>query len=242
MSRRAHRLGGALSLLALFALVAAAVATAGSPPGPIGPAKPGKVRLVGQSNPNAGSTTANGVHAIGYRLVANLAPSSSPSTATGHWDAVLVHTIGTVHPGTVPSIPGCTVTGPKPGAPPGQGSPPRSSGIPHKIKCNGAGAVPPFSIPGSGQHWIIGWRLTFANLSSSVTGTDLRVNTPGAAPVVAATLCTSCTSGKFGRMTLTDDQAGALLKGYGSIVVRTTNNPSGEISGPIVKAPPTALP
>jgi len=221
-------------------LVAAAVAAAGSPPAPIGPAKPGKVRLVGQSNPN--STTANGVHAIGYRLTAKLAPSSTSSTATGRWDAVLVHTIGTVHPGTMPSIPGCTVTGPKPGAPPGQGSPPRASGIPDKIKCGGAGAVPPFTIPGSGRHWIIGWRLAYANLSSSVTGTDMRVTLPGAAPVVAATLCSSCVSGKFGRTTLTDDQANALLKGYGSIVVRTTNNPSGEISGPIVKAPPTVLP
>src|SRR5690242_8403120 len=53
MSRRARRLGGALSLLALLSLVAAALASAGSPPGtPISGTSPGKIRKVGQSNPN----------------------------------------------------------------------------------------------------------------------------------------------------------------------------------------------
>ncbi|HST24578.1 MAG TPA: CHRD domain-containing protein [Gaiellaceae bacterium] len=232
MRKRAHRLGGAFSLLALLALIAAAVAAADSaPPGQTaGPAKPGKITKVGTSNPTADATTTNGVHALGYRLTAKLAPASSSSSATGHWDGVLVHVIGVVHPGTMPSIPGCTVTGPKPTAPPA-----RSQGIPHKIKCSGPGAVPPFAIPGTGNRWILGWRLSYSNLSSAVSGTDLRLTLPGAAPVVAATLCTSCVSGKFGRTNVTDDQASALLKGEGSIVVRTANNPGGEISGQIVK-------
>src|SRR3989442_1194308 len=62
----------------------------------------------------------------------------------------------------------------------------------------------------------------------------------GAAPVAAANLCsTGCVSGKFGRTTLTDDQANAILKGQGSVVVATANNTSGEISGPIVRVQPT---
>src|SRR5437763_2550553 len=232
MSRRAGHLGGALSLLALLALVAAGLAEAGSPPGPITSTSPGKVRKVGQSNPTAPTQSAGAVHAIGYRLAAKLAPASSTSTATGHWDGVLVHTIGTVRNGQMPSIPGCSVTAPKPGGP-GQ-APPRQSGIPHQIKCGGA--VPPFTVPGSGQHWILGWKLTYSNLSSAVTSADIHVSVAaGAAPVAAANLCsTGCVSGKFGRTTLTDDQANAILKGQGSVVVATANNTSGEIRGPII--------
>ena len=232
MSSRARRLGGALLLLALLSLVAAAFASAGSPPGtPVSGTSPGKVRKVGQVNPNA-PTSAGNVHAIGYRLTAKLAPSSSTSTATGRWDGVLVHTIGTVRNGQMPSVPGCSVTAPKSGGP-GQ-APPRAQGIPHTIKCGGA--VPPFSVPGSGQHWILGWKLTYSNLSSAVSGAQIHITVPtGAAPVSAATLCSTCTSGKFGRTMLADDQASAILKGQASVVVSTANNPSGEISGPIVK-------
>ncbi len=230
MSKRAGRLGGAISLLGLATLVAAGLATAGSPPAPIGPAKPGKIQRIGQSDPRTAAPVGK-VHAIGYRLTAKLAPSSSSSTATGQWDGVLVHTIGTVKAGAMPSIPGCTVTAPKAGGP-GQG-PPRASGIPHKIKCGGP--VPPFAVPGNGQHWILGWKLTYSSLSSTVSGADLRLNVPGAASALAATLCGPCTANKFGRTTLTDDQANAVLKGYGSVVVRTANSPSGEISGPITR-------
>jgi hypothetical protein len=239
MSSRARRLGGALSLLALLSLVAAALASASSPPPPITQTSPGKVRKVGQSDPKA-PTNAPAAHAIGYRLSAKLAPSSSTSSATGRWDGVLVHTIGTVRNGTMPSVPGCSVTGPKPGKPGQPGAPPRASGIPHTIKCKG-GAVPPFTVPsGSGQHWILGWKLTYSNLSSAVSGAQIRITAPtGSAPVAAAALCSTCTSGKFGRTMLTDDQAAAILKGEASVVVSTANNPDGEISGPIVKAAPT---
>src|SRR5207249_3138459 len=95
-------------------------------------------------------------------------------------------------------------------------------------------------VPASGQHWILGWRLTYTNVASSVNGADVRIAAPGKAPAVAATLCGPCTSGKFGRTTLTDDQASALLKGEGSVVVRTASNPDGELSGQIVKMAPTA--
>jgi hypothetical protein len=238
MSKRARRAGGALSLLGLLALVGAGLAMAGStPPPPAGPAQPGKVRRVGQSNPGT-AAPANPVHVTGYRLTAKLAPASSTSSASGKWDGILVHTLGVVKQGAMPSVPGCSVSGPRPGGP-GQ-APPRGSGIPHKIACGGA--VPPFPVPGSGNHWILGWRLTFQNLSSTVNGTDIRIQVPGAASAVAATLCGPCTSGKVGHVTLTDDQAAGLVNGYGSVVVRTVNSPTGEISGPIVKAPPTAMP
>jgi CHRD domain-containing protein len=238
MSRRARRLGGALSLLALLALVAATLAQAGSPPAPITSTSPGKLQKVGQSNPNAPTQAASPVRAIGYRLAAKLAPTgNAPSSATGHWDGVLVHTIGVVRNGQMPSVPGCSVTAPKPGGP-GQ-APPRQSGLPHQIKCSG-GAVPPFTVPGSGQHWILGWKLTYSNLSSAVSSADIHVTVAaGAAPIAAANLCTTCVSGKFGRTTLTDDQANAILKGEGSVVVSTANNPSGELSGQIVRVQTT---
>lgn len=234
MSTRARRVGGALSLLALLALVTAGLASAGSAP-PITKTQPGKVRQVGQSTPTAGVRT---VHALGYRLTANLTPTGITSGATGRWDGVLIHTVGIVHPGVMPSIPGCTIVGQaKPGGP-GQPTP-RASGIPFRVKCNGP--VPVVPVPGSGQHWILAWKLTYSHLSSTVSGADLRISVPGAAPAVAATLCTSCTSGKIARTTLSADQANSLLKGDGSVVVRTANFPSGEISGPIVRVPPVPL-
>jgi hypothetical protein len=234
MSGRARRLGGALSLLALLSLVAASLASAGSPPGtPISGTTPGKVRKVGQSNPKA-PTTAPAVHAVGYRLTAKLSPSSSTSTATGRWDGVLVHTTGAVKNGTMPAAPGCSVTGPKPGGP-GQ-APPRQQGIPHTIKCGGPGAVPPFTVPSGGNHWILGWKLTYSRLSSAVSGAAIHFTPPsGAAPISSAALCSTCTSGKFGRTTLTDEQAAAILKNQSSVVVSTANNAT-ELTGSIVKA------
>ena len=98
MSTRARRLGGALSMLALLALIAAALASAASPPPPLRAAKPGKITKVGQSAPGA-PTAARQVHAIGYRLTAQLAPTGTTSQATGKWDGVLVHTIGIVRNG-----------------------------------------------------------------------------------------------------------------------------------------------
>jgi hypothetical protein len=243
MSTRARLLGGALSLLALLALTAAGLATAASPPPPtrqVGPAKPGKVTRVGQTAP--GVATPAGVHIVGYRFSADLTPSTSTSKATGRWVGILVHTIGVVHNGAVASIAGCTVTTPKAGGP-GQ-APPRRSGLPHRIKCTGPGsAVPSFAVPGSGNHWILGWTLTYSNLSSAVSGADILVSAAaGAAAVSPMNLCTTCTSGKFGRTMLTADQANAIVNGNASVVVKTTSNPGGEISGPIVqvKSPPTA--
>jgi hypothetical protein len=223
-------------LLGLLVLVSTGLATAGNGQ-PIAPSQPGKITKVGQSQP--GQTAApRAVHALGTRLGATLTPSSSTSTASGHWDGILVHIVGVVKNGTMPSIPGCSVTAPKAGGP-GQ-SPPRASGLPHQIKCGSGGAVPPFAIPGKGNQWVLGWRLTYSNLSSAVTGTNMMIQVPGQASTVAATLCGACSVHASGHLTVTDDQANDLLNGYGSIVVNTTNNPNGEISGPIVKVQPKA--
>ena len=76
--------------------------------------------------------------------------------------------------------------------------------------------------------------MSYTGLSSPVTGADIRFKSSvGAAPVVAVKLCAPCSAGKLTRTTLTQDQARALLKGNGSVVVQTTNNPDGEISGQI---------
>ncbi len=68
----------------------------------------------------------------------------------------------------------------------------------------------------------------------------MRIQLPGQAATVAATLCGACAVRASGHLTVTEDQANALLNGYGSIVVRTTNSPDGEISGAIVKVTPKA--
>jgi hypothetical protein len=240
MSTRARLLGGALSLLALLALSAAGLASAAAPPPPtrqVGPAQPGKLTKVGQTAPGAAATP-HAVIPVGYRLTADLTPSSSTSTATGRWIGILVHTVGIVRNGAMPSVAGCTVTAPKAGGP-GQ-APPRKSGQPHRIKCStGAGAVPAFAVPGSGNHWILGWVLTYDHLSSSVSGADIHVTAAaGAAAVSPMNLCTTCTSGKFGRTMLTSDQANAIVNGQASVVVKTANNPGGEISGQIVQVKP----
>ena len=226
MSKRAGRLGGAISFLGLAALVAAGLALAGqSPPQPLKPST-GKVKLVGQSPPPSTVPVSPhpSIRPLGFRLTAKLAPSGGSSSATGRWSAILIHTIGIVRNGPMPSMPGCTVS-------PSQGS----VGSRHKVTCKGP--VPPIVVPGSGQHWILGWTLTYSNLSSAVSGTDIRLNVPGTASALAVTLCTPCAVGKVGRVLPTDDQALALLKGYGSVVVRTANNPGGEISGQIVRLP-----
>jgi CHRD domain len=239
MSKRAGRIARALSLLVLLALGAAGLATAGSTPPPAGPAKPGKIVRAGQNSFGNSTGSAAAVPVIAYRLAARLTPSTGSSNATGRWDGVLVHTFGVVRTGALPSLLGCSVTGPPRSSPRPPGSPPpRASGLPYKIKCNW-GTVPPFTIPGSGQHWILAWRLSYSNLSSAVNGVDIRLNSPGAAGVLAANLCGPCTSGKFGHTTVTDDLANALLKGSGYVVVHTANSPGGEISGQIVRVRPT---
>ena len=238
MSTRARLLGGALSLLVLLVMTAAGLASAATPPGPLQPAKPGKVTRVAQTAP--APATPAGVHAVGYRLSAALVPASSTSAASGRWDGVLIHTVGVVQNGVMPSVAGCSMTSPKAGGP-GQ-APPRRSGQPHTIKCGGAaGGVPSFTVPGSGNHWILGWKLTYSNLSSAVSGADILVKVAaGAAAVAPMNLCTTCTSGKFGRTILTADQANAIVNAQGSVVVRTTNKPGGEISGPITQVKPAA--
>jgi len=224
MSKRARRLGGALSLLMLLALAAAGISAAGggSSGVPVVPTK-GSVHLVGRSTPSASAPSVV-VQPTVNRLAARLLPTSSTSAASGHWDGILVHTTGVVHTGALP-LPGCSVTGPRQGVP---ARPPRRSTMPARtIHCGGP--VPPFAAPStSGQHWFMGWMLRYTNLSSAATGADIRLNSPGAAGTVATTLCAPCVSSRFGRTILTDDQAAAILKGDGYIVVRTVNNPTGE--------------
>jgi len=228
MSTRARRLLGALSMLALLALAGAALATADTNP-PVtgtGTQKTGKLHKAGQGTP-AASAPKNAVPMQAYRLFATL--SGTDTAATGRWDGYLVHTNGVVQNGAVRPGIACRVRGTpthppmRPGVRPGM----------HSFFCQ---PVPPFAIP-SGNHWILGWKLTYSALSSAPTGTDIRLNSPGHAGVLVTTLCTTCTVGKFGRVEITADQANALLAGNGYVVVRTTAKPDGEINGQIKRAP-----
>jgi hypothetical protein len=227
-------------LLALLALVAAGFAAADTPPpvtGPPATAKPGKLRQVGTSTPSNGPVTPSPSRATVALLTAKLTPAttaapSTPSTAAGHWIGLLVHTVGPLQNGPAKTAPGCTVTSRPVG---GRPTPPTSRS-PHQIKC---GSLPAVSVPASGQHWLLAWRLMYQDLSSAVTSASINLTvTAGSAPVAPANLCSdTCTSGKFGVMTVTNDQAAALLGGEGSVVVNTADSPSGELSGPVVRAP-----
>lgn len=223
MSKRTRRLGGALTVLALLALAAAALASAASGP-PLVP-KPGKVRLVGQSTPTP--VTVGPTHVLAYVFSAKLTPTgTSSSSAGGQWLGMLVHSFGTVQNGHLGTT-GCSVTTPK-GAP----GPPNRGGPPHRINCS---SLPAVSVPSAGNHWILAWRLTYHHLSSPVSGASIHITAnPGAAPVASASLCSgSCASVHLGRTTVTDAQAMAIIKTEATVVVSTTQNPGGEISGPI---------
>lgn len=230
MSTRARRFLGALSMLALLVLVGAALATADTNP-PVGhttATKPGKLHKAGQGTP-AASAPKNAVPLQAYRLLATL--SGTDTAATGRWSGYLVHTNGIVQNGAVKPGVACQV---RPATPPRPARPGvRPSGI-HSFFCR---SVPPFAVPATGNHWILGWKLTYSALSSAPTGTDIRLNSPGHAGVLVATLCTTCTVGTFGRIEITEDQANALLADNGYVVVRTTAKPDGEISGQIKRAP-----
>lgn len=207
-------------MLALLSLVATAFASADA--GPPLKGSQGKLRKAGTSSPGAAPISP----LVGYRLSAKLTPTSgSGSSATGQWTGVIVHVVN----GHVPSIPGCSTSAPKQ-AGPHTGVPTR----PNIMKCTVGGGTT-ITVPGAGNHWLIGWKLTYSNLSSAVSGAQIHINAPTSAPVAAAPLCSTCTSGKFGHSALTEAQAKAIESGEGQVVVSTTNNPGGEISGAIVK-------
>lgn len=226
MSRRAGWFLGALSLLAVFCLVAASLASADMPPTPLHAPPPGKLRKVGESGPTSPAPAIPAKATI-YRLSANLTPVSGSSAASGRLDGILVHVFGPIGTGTLTKGLACSSSATRP-------APPRA-GVPRRIACKASG-VPPFTVPASGQAWVLGWRLTSSHLSSDVTSAVIRLNAPaGAAPIAAASLCsTACAPKKTGRTTLTAEQASATVKGEATVVVSTVDNPSGEISGPIV--------
>jgi hypothetical protein len=225
-------------MLALLALVGAAVATAddNNPPqnhasGKMYPPTSKTARMVGQTAPSPSAPKTPALNTQAYRLTAKLA--GTDTTASGHWEGFLVHTTGIVQNGVVRTAPGCNVTGlpnrpvqPQPDMPS-----PRVRG--HRLVCRG---FPPFGIPGSGNHWLLVWKLVYTGLSGAPTGTDIRLSSPGAAGALVATICNPCVSGKFGRVDVPADQAQALADGHGFVVVRTAEKPDGEISGPIVRS------
>lgn len=169
--------------------------------------------LAGGGSASLASTQADVV-----RLTATLTPTSTASTGSGSWQGVLVFR------GARSGRPAINVPCfkfPK-------GFTPKKP-----LRC---GQIAP-ARPGTSAHWIVAWRLTYQQLSSTVTGADIRVAaTPGAAPTIAANLCKTCVPGKVQLTNLTDAQANAVLAGRGSVVVQTVSAPDGALSGAIVKA------
>lgn len=165
------------------------------------------------------------VHAVAYRLKATLMPSQvvpavqAPSTAVGHFHGILIRSgVGVTR---VASLVGCKVV-----------QPPRRSGLPTRLNCQGANVT----LPGAPGQWRLFWRLTVSGLSGPATAAAIHMAVPGhtAAPVFA--MCAPCGSITHGSLVVTPDQANTLLGGGAYVDVDTAAHPGGEIRGQIVRA------
>jgi len=162
------------------------------------------------------------VHATAYRLTATLTPAQevpavqAPSGAVGHFHGVLFMT----GPGAVKiaTLAGCKVV-----------IPPRRSGLPTRINCNGATGTLP-SAPGQ---WRLLWQLRVSGLSSAVTRADIHLASIGQAAPPAFTLCGPCGTIAHGMLAVTAGQATSLVGNSSYVNVATVANPGGEIRGQI---------
>jgi hypothetical protein len=165
---------------------------------------------------SAGTVTR--VPIVAYRLHATLTPVGS-ATGSGHFDALLIK-----------SGPGQTRVA---GSPLGPTSPVVCSPNPRMgISCRigGSGQLPPVSIPATGVHWTLIWRLRLADVTGPATA-SIHADTQGAASPTLTTLCTSCQALAKGHLTLTPNQSQLLLTGDSDVDVQTT---SGQLTGQIV--------
>jgi hypothetical protein len=173
----------------------------------------------------AAGTASASVHAVAYRLTANLTPNQvvpaaqAPAGASGRFHGILIMS----GPGAIKAaaLAGCKVV-----------SAPKRSGLPFRINC-GAGAVG--TIPGAAGQWRLIWRLSVSHLSGPATGAFIHLGASGQSAAPSFKLCAPCTSTSHGVMALSATH-GATLSGSSEYVdVTTAKNPGGEIRGQITR-------
>jgi hypothetical protein len=156
-----------------------------------------------------------------YTLKASLTPTQvSPASAYGHFDAVLVWSRGGPVVGPLPA--GCTST-----------VKPRS-GLPNRVSCaHGKLIITPSKTAG----WTLYWMVSFSHLSGPAMGGDIHTSlVPSKLQVTLfGTLGPKLTPAR-GHVTVTNDQAKALLLGKDYAGVNTASKPNGEIRGTITSS------
>ncbi len=165
------------------------------------------------------------VSAVLYRLTATLTPGQvvpavqAPRSAVGRFHGILVRS--GVGASRLAALAGCKVV-----------VPPRRSGMPTKLNCNGAVVT----LPGAAGQWRLFWRLSVSGLSGPATSAAIHVAPVGhtAAPMLA--MCAPCQSISHGQLALGAGQAKTLLSNAAYVDVSTAAHPSGEIRGQIVRA------
>src|SRR5437588_9333849 len=170
------------------------------------------------------------VASAAYRLTATLTASQevpavqAPAGAVGHFHGILFRS--GVAPTRVASLAGCKVV-----------TPPKRSGLPTKLNCNGSVVT----MPAAGQ-WRLIWRLTYSGLTGAATRVDIHLAPAGHAAAAAFTLCSPCHASSVsggamthGSMTLAADQATSLSSSSSYVNVDTAAHPGGEIRGQITR-------
>jgi hypothetical protein len=175
--------------------------------------------VAGVAGSAAGSAAVVRVPAVGYRLHATLAPVGS-ATGSGRFDALLVRSGpgATRSSAPLPSnaiLPaGCRQTKPLMG-----------------IACRiGGGSLPPFTVPATGVHWLLVWRIALTGVTGPASA-NIHLGAQGAASPIMTTLCSSCQAVARGHLSVAADQSRMLLNGDGYVDVQAA---SGQLSGHIV--------
>ncbi len=170
----------------------------------------------------AGASPAQ-VHAAAYRLTATLSAAQevpavqAPAAANGRFNAVLFRSgVGVAK---IAALAGCKVI-----------VPPRRSGLPTRITCNGSVVT----LPAPGQ-WRLLWRLSVSGLSGPATAAGIHIAPAGHAAPPAFALCGPCGSVSHGYLAITAGQANSLVGNASYVNVTTAANPGGEIRGQIVR-------
>ena len=153
-----------------------------------------------------------------YRLHAVLRAVGT-ATGSGRFDALLVRSgPGPAPRTTAPRVPPVPVTCP----------PNPRMGMPCRI--GPGGQFPPFPTQPAGVHWMLLWRLSLTGVIAPATA-ELRLAAQGPSGTLLTKLCTDCGPVTDGRITLTANQAVALIRGHSSAQVRAS---SGQLSGRII--------
>jgi hypothetical protein len=155
-----------------------------------------------------------------YTLKANLTPTqTSPVAAKGRFDAVLVWSRGGAVVGPLPA--GCINT-----------VKPRS-GLPNRISCdNGKLIITPSKTPG----WTLYWVLSFSHLSGPAMAGNINTSLTGKLQITLFTTPKVTVTPARGSVSVTNDQAKALLLGKDYAGINTASKPNGEIRGTITSS------